>query len=284
MPARGAAIAFLLLGVASVSCSTRSDPRVRSFEVDRDFAEQDLKRMRSAPVPLERPVVVLSGYRAWPRPAERLADHLARATSGSEADVLAVSYALQGDIESIAHDVIDLIEKQWPSHDPSATVEVDVVAISMGGLVARTAALPLGELYRSEDARTRRLRIARLFTLSTPHRGAAIADRVAPDQAALDMQPGSAFLVHLDRFATAARYAIVPYVHVNDGWVGAENAVPPGTDPIWTEGPLGRAHFTVDSNDLILADIARRLRGEQPIGLPAPLPAPDALGGRARNR
>ena len=60
--------------------------------------------------------------------------------------------------------VIEAVNKAFPSDDPQWTVPVDVVAISMGGLVARYAGVPA----RGEGD-VRKLRVVRLFTLASPH-------------------------------------------------------------------------------------------------------------------
>ena len=229
-----------------------------------------------------------------------------------------------------------------------------MLGLSMGGLVARHAALP------REDGR--RLNVARLFTIATPHRGARLADfrlSLLPvwDQKVLSMTTASPFLARLDaaeraawgdggadprhaaprvepldaplraedqatdhgaggddrladarlaHFAVAGGgaeeawtdapvddaaaegddgtatpaafrgYRIYPYVRLGDIVVGPENAAPAGQTPWWVHNPpLRSAHLAAAVDDRILADIARRLRGETPFAQdpPAPLPA-----------
>ena len=102
-----------------------------------------------------------------------------------------------------------------------AEIEVDVVAISMGGLIARYAAMPL-----PDDSR--QLRIRRLFTISTPHRGAKLAALPTFDQRQIDMRPGSAFLASLDDALADADYDLLPYVR------GEADGVPHDT-LFWTQ-------------------------------------------------
>ncbi|MFC1766418.1 esterase/lipase family protein [Planctomycetota bacterium] len=59
------------------------------------------------------------------------------------------------------------------SDDPNQTVQADVIAHSMGGLVSRYAAM--------EVPGKPRLRIAHLFTIATPHQGALISIPPSPD-------------------------------------------------------------------------------------------------------
>jgi len=61
------------------------------------------------------------------------------------------------------------------SRPPACTSEVDVIGVSMGGVVGRCAAAPppAGRLGK-------RLKIARLFTISSPHRGAVMASLLPP--------------------------------------------------------------------------------------------------------
>ncbi len=70
--------------------------------------------------------------------------------------------------------VIDAVDQKFPSSDPEVTTEVDVIGYSMGGLAARYAAMPATAVNLSK----RRLQIGRLFTISSPHRGALWGESV----------------------------------------------------------------------------------------------------------
>lgn len=257
-----------LLGVfTSLPAFAWVGPSNPLFPVTRSEAQADLRRMASIPVRLERPVVVLGGWRSPPPLAMLLAQRLREVTSGREQDFLSISYPLQTDLEQIARRVVEQVQKTWPSDDPSATVEVDVVGVSMGGLVARLAAMPSSE--------RRQLRIRRLFTLATPHRGARLAGRIAPDGAARDMRPGSDFLERIDDALPRSEYDLLCYAHLNDQMVGATNASPTGIDPIWVSGTLAFSHYTTTTDRRIRADLARRLRGEKPLALGTSRPPRD---------
>jgi pimeloyl-ACP methyl ester carboxylesterase len=161
---------------------------------------------------------------------------------------LAVSFTLVGSIEAAAAKVVERVSRRFPGGNGGETVEVDVVGTSMGGLVARLAAIPEGGRPR--------LRIARLFTLGTPHRGAAIAQRIAVDESSRSMRSGSELLRRLD--------AALPG--------DARNTAPVGREPFWVPGPLLLSHHTITNDRLIVCDIARRIRGEAPFATRATPP------------
>lgn len=225
------------------------------FTITRRAAREDLARMRAMPRPLERPVVVLAGWRSPAPVGNLLTQRLCRATSAKPDDFLSISYPLAGDIEQVTERVIEQVVERFGTGGEGETVEVDVVAFSMGGLVARRAAMP------GHDTR---LRIRRLYTLATPHRGARLASRIAPDPASRDMRAGSDFLERLDAALEHADYDLICYAHLNDRMVGARNTSPPGIDPFWVSGTIALSHYTTTTDVRIRADIARRLRGEEP--------------------
>ena len=239
------------------------------YPATRDEVLADIERMEADPIALERPVVLLSGYRSLHSYVGRLHNRLTPVTSGERDDFLPLSYPFKGDIERIASIVVQRVDDRWPSDDPLETVEVDVVAISMGGLVARTAAAPHGFVA---NERTKRLKIRNLYTLGSPHRGAILANLIAPDRAARAMKPGSEYLSRLDELLPDIDYTITPYAVLNDTWVGARQASPVGQDPIWTPGTTMFSHFSLAADKRILADLARRMRNEEPLGQPSPPP------------
>lgn len=70
-------------------------------------------------------------------------------------------------------------------------------------------------------------------------------------------------------------YELYCYTRLDDGIVAPELAAAAGINPWWVQNlPLERSHGNAHKDSRILADIARRLRGEQGHGtLPAsPLP------------
>lgn len=239
------------------------------FAISPDDLALAIERLRATPMAPPRPVLVLAGYRAW----QIMVAHTARRLHdlvGGPADMFApLAYPHCGDIERIARLVVRHVEKIWPNREPHRTTEIDVVGVSMGGLVARLAAqLPL------EDGQ-KRLRINRLFTLGTPHNGAILAGKIALDRAAKDMKPGSPFLDRLNSTLQTAKYELVCYARLNDRWVGATRCAPPGRDPYWVSGTRVFSHVTITSDERLLADIALRIRGETPIARKASRPPMD---------
>ncbi|MEL7240483.1 MAG: hypothetical protein AAGK78_16625, partial [Planctomycetota bacterium] len=117
---------------------------------------------------LERPVVVIGGWADPGFGATHVAKYL-RKHSGDDR-VIAVHPGWHLSFDAARRSVTRTIEKHFPSDDPERTVEVDVIGISMGGLIARHAAAPgHKELGPELDAK-------RLFTISSPHSGARLAN------------------------------------------------------------------------------------------------------------
>lgn len=215
--------------------------------------------------PEPRPLVICSGWRAWPVLANRLARALRRRTGRPASGVLPVSYPLEATIPGAVAKVLRAVERHWPSDDPDRTAAVDVVGVSMGGLVARLASA--GDPW-GRPAGAKRLDVRRLFTLATPHRGARLARFVALDAAARDMRPGSPFYDRLDALDDRTRdapYELVCYARLRDVWVGAKQTAPPGLDPIWVPTPWwSLAHLLVTTDRRLIDDIAGRLQGRPP--------------------
>ncbi len=244
-------------------------PSNPSFALSLGEARRELKLMADDPRPLARPLVILDGWLDPGFSAWAIRRELTRVLQPGE-PVLAVSFASAYNFDQCRCWTIEAVEKAFPSADETATVEVDVVAFSMGGLVARYAAL--------EQPGKKQLRIARLWTIATPHRGAVGAEcplAIFPNWYRLpaDMRAQSSFLQQLH--AAKIDYAIYPYVRCNDHMIGAVNAAPASESPWWVPQPrwlLPHALAPMDSR--IIADIARRLRGERPYtsSLRHPLP------------
>ena len=290
---------------ALLATGCAAHPPNPSFNVSNDDAREALREMRHDAKPLPRPLVVLGGLDDPGVATTVLTDDF-RELSGNDPRVIGVSFFFCGSFDGCRKRVIDAVDKAFPSDDPVWTTEVDVVAVSMGGLVARYAAAeptPAKKPESNEEAASqpstihapRRLRIARLFTISSPHRGASLAFLPTFNQLQIDMRAGSKFLrrldacdeLALDASSTAAvsattttrpigGYELIPYVRLDDMIVGERNAAPAGWTPWWVPAvPLQDSHLFAIADPRIVADIARRLRGEPPLttGPPAPLPA-----------
>jgi hypothetical protein len=273
-PFVGAALTYLLTG-----CIALPSPNDPARAVTRDSAATDLAALYNDPRPLARPVVVLGGYRTLGIHAAPLVAKLRRGTSNKSDDFLYLYYPLTTNFDQLADYVVAEVEKKWPSADPKQTVPVDVVGVSMGGLVARWAALPPLERVRNKEDSpaqgAKRLNIVRLFTFSSPHRGAILAEKVHIDPAARDMCSGSPFLDVLDERRSAHPYELVCYAQEGDNIVGATRAAPPGEDPIWSEGTILFSHISAVENPIFVTDICKRLRGEKPLVTPHGPPAKD---------
>ena len=258
----------LLAVLGGVGCAS-PQPANPSFEVTVSDARADLRLMRATPKPLARPVVVIGGWLDPGIVAHSLAADLRRATGDQR--IVAVAFPATFTFQRCRDRLVAAVERAFAGADPGWTVEVDVVAVSMGGLVARYAALePTGPAPAP-----RRLRMARLFTISTPHRGADLAALPTWDARQIDMRAGSDLLRQLDAALPTTRYSVYPYVRLGDVLVGAANTAPPGTTPWWVANqPLSLPHAGAYTDPRIVADIARRLRHEPPFTTDPPAPLP----------
>jgi pimeloyl-ACP methyl ester carboxylesterase len=252
----------LVAGVAfPAGCSLPPRPSNPSFAISKVEARADLARMAQRPSTAQRPVVVLAGIGD---PA--LSSGAMRSAVGPTIDgpVIEVHFFDEHTFEGARQKLLRSVADGLGSA-PHALPEVDVVAFSMGGLVARYAAIP--------DEAGRRLRIRRLYTVCTPHLGARMAAFPLGTPQSEDMQITSDFMLALDR--ATRDYELVCYARLDDITVGEEFAAPPG-EPLWWVGtPNGEwSHMHAFDDPRILADIARRLRNETPFStLPAaPLP------------
>ncbi len=253
--------------VAAALCLTgcASGPVNPSFNISVADARADLARMRSDARHAPRPIVIIGGY-CDPGVVGFAVARSLRACFTDDIRIVSFQPAAILSMDTARERLVDKVQAAFPTDDPAATAEVDVVAVSMGGLVARHAALP-------RDGQ-RRLRIATLYTLSSPHRGAQTAVVPTFEPRVADMRAGSEFLTRLD--AAPRDYAIVPYGRLGDFIVGVENTAPPGQIIRWVPTPaLQTAHIQVYSDERILADIVRRMRGEKPFSTDpaAPLPS-----------
>ena len=266
----GRGLWLVLLGITclcGLSGCIAVGPDNPNFAVSDDTLWDEVRRVKAEPVPLQRPVVVIGGYRAPDIFNSARVRQIKGMTSGEMGDFLRVPTWFDDQIQPVVDRTVALVAERFgTSSDETETVEVDVVGFSMGGLVARLAAIESGD-------GSPRLKINRLFTVATPHRGAVIADRVAFDDAARSMRAGSDLFASMDAAWPDRDYEVIPYAMLRDQIVGEHNAAPPGMTPLWLRGKLFGTHLAVPEDDRILLDIALRLRGEQPIAKPGtPLP------------
>jgi hypothetical protein len=214
--------------------------------------------MRADPQKLSRPLVIIGGF-GDPNVSPPLFKSFFQ-TICHDSQIITVSVCFCQSFNECRDKVIEAVDKAFPSADPNFTTDVDVVGACLGGLVARYAAAP-----SDDPAHPRRLKISRLFSISSPHTGATLAQLISITSYHRDMRPNSTFLKKLAQHDAEATYELYPYVRLHDEIVGARHAAPPGVDPFWLPNPpLTMAHFGAMIDVRILADIARRLRGEEP--------------------
>ncbi|MEM8783830.1 MAG: hypothetical protein AAGE65_13375 [Planctomycetota bacterium] len=257
------------LGAALFLSGCSSAPIVNpSFDVSVERAEAVLAELRGSPEASRRPVLLVGGY-FDPLGGEiaSMNDEL-KANFGADA-VLRKRYFMFSDFDRLRDQLIEAVDERFgPGDDPNRTAPVDAVALSMGGLVLRYAAVP------SEGRRSLNLR--RLYTVGTPHRGAAWATGISPDKLVRDMKAGSAFLIELESARSASEYELVPYVRLGDAVVGEENTSPPGVPVVWVDNlPWQRAHANAMRDPRIQADILLRLRGLPPLSAEPRTPLPE---------
>jgi pimeloyl-ACP methyl ester carboxylesterase len=248
----------------TAGCATR--PINPSFPLNVDDANRALTEMEHHPKPLVRPVLIVGGFMEPGLMPPSVKSRLTPLFTGSPGKYFSTLTLITAfNFDGCRQRLIAAVDARYPSSDPTCTAEVDVIAISMGGLAAYYAATPLPD--------QRRLRIARLFTIASPLRGARLAPLPTLSPLQKDMRPGSTFLTSLP----AADYPIIPYTRLGDELVGESNASPPGTPPWWLPNrPFQSSHLQAYSDPRILADIARRLRGEPTFTHDPPHALPDS--------
>jgi pimeloyl-ACP methyl ester carboxylesterase len=260
----------ILAMIFSAGCVSEN-PVNPSFAVTAARARQVLDEAAEQPRQLQRALVVIGGFVDPGFASNALAMDF-RACTG-DARIIAVPLGYDTDFQDYRRRIIDAVQSAFPSSDPAVTTEVDVVGYSMGGLAARYAA----EAPRPGEP-LRRLRIARLFTISSPLSGAVVAERMPLllEPLQQQMRPGSSFLNSVDTSQDPIDlYPVYSYVCLNDNEVGAACAAVPGQTAWWVSPPvLMSSHNWAFMDPRIRADIVRRLRGEPPLSTDPPAPLP----------
>jgi len=252
----------LLPALLLPACAQPINP---SFPVTIDQAVQDVDQMEGDPRPLPRPVVVIAGMMDPGLESAIVKKEIEAVSKGGV--VIPVMLANRFGFDGYRKNVLDAIDHALPPDATGQRPAADVIGFSLGGLVARYAAIP------QNDGRAP-LHIARLFTISTPHRGALMAEQLPLLMKFQgELRPGSARLAELD--AAKPSYPIYCYVRLRDGVVGPQNAAPPGQLAWWVSTPTGNGpHVGAPMDPRIIADIERRLRGETPLTTDPPAPLP----------
>lgn len=272
--------------VIGLQRAVRSDGHNPAIRVSPAQVRDELTRLRAQRAELARPLLILNGYRGFSGLAYSVRDLLVGLTSRRRQDIVVVSYATLGSVPSMTSRILDRARRAWgiDAH-ASESPEIDILGISMGGVLARwvsasassrreiASRVPvlLGGKQALAQASTKlRLDAAHIYTFASPHRGAILADSIAPDPAAKLLRTDSPWLAALHdldatRTGQARRTRVVPYTMLRDGLVGARQTAPLGMDPIWMPGPRWASHFLAARSEVFLIDVARRLRGETPL-------------------
>lgn len=260
------AVAVFSLATLLPGCISVGDRNPR-FDISDEEAYEDWKRMEANPVELDRPVVFIGSYRGPDFHVSSLNRRFVKLTSGDRDDFARIPTWFDDTTGAVVDRTIAVTADRFGlSEDGTETVEVDVIGLSMGGVIARAAAV--------EAEGRPRLKIRNLYTIASPHRGANLAGMISPDACARDLCCESDFINAINDVYEDHAYELYPYGVLNDGVVGVINTAPPGELPIWTRGKFWGSHMTVVENRPIITDIARRLRDEEPIAERGePLPA-----------
>lgn len=258
---------LLIAGMMLGSSCSADVPLNPSFPLTLSEARLTLREMEKNPKTPVRPILVLGGIYDPGIASSAVARRIRRVVD-AEKLIISISFFGCSTFDQCRTRVIEKVQESFPSDDPDLTTLVDVIALSMGGLAARHAA----------DVNTeggRRLQIGRLFTISTPHRGAKLAWLFTFDSRIKDMRKDSPFLNKLDLAWKNADYEIYPYTRLGDAIVGPANTAPPGRAPWWVANiPGSFSHLLSMFDQRFLADIARHLRSETPFSHDPPAPRP----------
>ena len=138
MNLRWSGLVIILAGLFMTGCATHPDNP--AFPLSSKQAGMAIDEMRQHPKPLDRPLVIVGGF-LDPDLFPPLLEHYFKSIS-PDAKIVTVTVGFYGSFEDCRQAVISAVDKEFPSSDPQWTTQVDVVGVSLGGLVARYAAAP----------------------------------------------------------------------------------------------------------------------------------------------
>lgn len=234
-----------------------------SFSISLDEARAELRAMRADPKPLRRPVVICTGFMD-PGFGSLLLRRRWRGAIAPGPPVVTVTFFNTFTLAAARHK----LDRAMRRLAARGFTEIDLVGTSMGGLMARDAA--------AHACPAHGLRVARLFTLATPHRGTPRAN--APQVHGLQalMRPGSDYLHQLD--AAPRDYTLRCYTRLHDWVVGHQHAAPPGVPTWWVATPrFDSSHGGAFGDPRLAADLLRHLRHEPGYTHDPPTPLPPTL-------
>lgn len=254
----------MTLGLTGCNVGQPSNP---SFPVSPEQAEQAIKQMEDHPVAPVRPVVIAGGWGGTNLANMPVTRELRRALGPR--NVIIVTFSGAKNFEECRRRLIGGVQRALKSTDPMTTPEVDVVGVSLGGLVAVDAAGTPPDPGKDP----RQMRIANLYAISTPFYGANLA--FMPGSKFLDdMMENSDYLERIRAEVKDADYNVIAYGRMGDFWVGVDNVKATGYPFYWLPNRAFEDAHHGFNDPRIIADIARRLRGEQPFTTSPPAPLP----------
>lgn len=257
---RGFATLAALLAALGQGCMPRAvNPR---FPEPADAASSRLAEYSRTPSAHMRPILALGGYMD-PGFASGSLERTLRRALGPDTVIVPVPF---GDCTSMAQCRDRVLAATQSLRAAQPDLAFDVVANSMGGLVARYCALSPEDLSRCglpPPSQQGALRIHHLYTICTPHLGARMAEGPFGSPLTQDMRPGSPFLSCLDSALANASYGLTCFARAGDSIVGADRSAPAGVEPIlFDTPPFELAHVDAHRDPRILLVIVRSLRDE----------------------
>lgn len=219
---------------------------------DEGEARTQLKALAVQEVKLRRPVVILAGLGDVGLHAGRCRGELRKYIDSGE--IVVVTFFGIDDLRRCAVKVIQRTHTSFEGSVEGETAEVDVIGISMGGVVARLAAEDEGVLKLAG----RRLKVRRLYTMASPLQGAKLAALPALSRVHTQLRKDSEVIVGLNR--QEPPYEVVSYARRGDGVVGEANAALPGREALVVDAPgIEGAHWGVITDPRVVLDLVRRL-------------------------
>jgi len=255
----------LLLSVLGCNIGHKTNP---SFDLSVEDAWAALEEMAANPKTPTRPVLITGGWQGKGFDSIKTYQ-LAEQALGKE-NLVVVTYDGINKFSGARTRTIEAVAALGDPAKPGYTPEVDVIGVSMGGIVARDAACP----PRPQEDDPRRLKIHTLYGISVPHRGVRLGVIGFYDSMAKEMFKNSETNGRIKSYFKPGEYEIQDYGRLGDPWVGVDNATLPGHFIRWLPNTtFGDAHLGFQ-DPRIVADILRRLRGEEPFSTDPPSPVP----------
>jgi pimeloyl-ACP methyl ester carboxylesterase len=205
-------------------------------------ARDALRRWARSPSPLPRTVLLLGG---WMVPSWWTID-LDRALRAcvSSGNIFRLGCPVLYDIPTLAARLAERFKLE-----PS----LDVIGVSMGGMVAREAA----RAHRSP-----RLQVERLYALASPHGGARSIAWLVPHHQARALVRGSHFLRELNADPSSHSFHIETFSLRGDSLVSTASAhAVPGVHHDWRNNTLLPAHSWVHRDPRVIMTVVGKILG-----------------------